>query len=317
MPGLLTRALAGFPVIAALGTAIAPSAQAAPACQQIDPATGQCLVWVQVPGSQPTHGGTDEPAGAGSGAACVWDPAKQGLSGPPAGPVACSSEYGYWSNQYNCYISPLKPQPPADDPAWQGHEPGEGAVYQCFQPQTGILVPVWAADTPPGSDAGPTPGEVAQLAVDQMNLTAIDVGITPEPGRDSVGIVGMPVWLWVQAPDAQTYGPATASASAGGITVIATARVQQITWDMGDGDQVVCQTPGTPYQPSYGDQASPDCGHLYTESSAGQPGGRYTVTATSDWVVTWQGAGQEGTIELDGLASSVQITVGEGQVLVQ
>ncbi|WP_238993618.1 hypothetical protein [Nocardioides caldifontis] len=231
--------------------------------------------------------------------------------------MACSSEYGYWSNQYNCYISPLRPPPPADDPAWQGHPPGEGAVYQCFQPQTGILVPVWAADTPPGSDAGPTPGEVAQLAVDQMNLTAINIGITPEPGPNSVGIVGMPVWLWAEAPDAQTYGPATASATAGGITVTATARVQQITWDMGDGTQVVCQTAGTPYQPSYGDRTSPDCGHLYTESSADQPGGRYTVTATSDWVVTWQGAGQTGTIQLDGLASSVQITVGEGQVLVQ
>ena len=43
----------------------------------------------------------------------------------------------------------------------------------------------------------------------------------------------------------------------------------------------------------------------------------YTVTATSDWVITWQGAGQSGTIPLDGLTRSVQISIGEAQVLVQ
>jgi hypothetical protein len=43
----------------------------------------------------------------------------------------------------------------------------------------------------------------------------------------------------------------------------------------------------------------------------------FTVTATSDWVISWQGAGQSGTIRLNGLARSVQIAVGEAQVLVQ
>jgi hypothetical protein len=41
---------------------------------------------------------------------------------------------------------------------------------------------------------------------------------------------------------------------------------------MGDGSQVVCRGPGTPY--SGGDPArpSPDCGHTYQQSSARQPG---------------------------------------------
>ena len=143
-----------------------------------------------------------------------------------------------------------------------------------------------------GSGTGPTPREVAQIAIDQMNLSAIDIGIAPEPGPDSVGLVGMPVWMWAANPNSHTYGPATASASAGGITVTATARVDQITWVMGDGSKVVCHTAGTPYQASYGKKASPDCGHVYTKSSAGQPGDQFTVTAISDWVVTWAGAGQ-------------------------
>ena len=40
--------------------------------------------------------------------------------------------------------------------------------------------------------------------------------------------------------------------------------------------------------------ASPDCGHTYTRSSAGQPGGAFQATATITWDVTWHGAGGAG-----------------------
>lgn len=288
-------------------------------CQVTDPLTGECFIWIEVPGEpgNPGDPGDDGPKDTGSGHACYWDPSTQGLLGPPAGPVPCTSEYGYWSNNYHCYLQPVDPQPPAGDPAWQGHEPGDGAVYQCFQPQTDMVVYIWSQNPPPGSGGGPTPREVAEIAIDQMNLRAIDIGITPEPGADSIGLVGMPVWMWAANPDSHTYGPATASASAGGITITATARVHQITWVMGDGNTVVCSTAGTPYRPSYGKKESPDCGHVYTHSSGGLADGRFTVTAISDWVVTWEGAGQTGTIRLNGLQRSVEIAVGEAQVLVQ
>jgi hypothetical protein len=126
----------------------------------------------------------------------------------------------------------------------------------------------------------------------------------------------MPVWMWAKNPNAHTVGPITESASAGGITVMATATVLDITWDMGDGTEVVCETAGTPYKPSYGRKDSPDCGHTYKKSSAGQTDDAYTVTATSSWVITWSGAGQTGTIRLDGLNRSTQIRIGEAQVLV-
>ena len=86
---------------------------------------------------------------------------------------------------------------------------------------------------------------------------------------------------------------------------------------MGDGNKVTCTKAGTPYKASYGVQESPDCGYVYTKSSSDEPSGTYTVTATSDWVITWEGAGQTGTIRLNGLTRSVQIAVGEAQVLVQ
>lgn len=318
MRTILTLCVAVAAAVGELLVAV-PPASADTECQQTDPATGTCLIWIETnPGSSdPGNGDNATPSDSGQGQACYWDPSKQGVVGPPAGPVACTSDAGYWSNAHNCYIQAADPQPPGGDPTWRGHEPGDGAVYQCYQPQTGILIYLWSQDPPPNSGAGPTPREVAQLAIDEMELRAINVGITPDPGAGSVGIVGMPVWLWASKPDTHTVGPITASASAGGITVTATARLHRITWDMGDGTTVTCNGTGTPYKASYGNKKSPDCGHVYKDSSSTKSGGMFKVTATSDWVITWQGAGQTGTIRLTGLSRSVDISVGEAQVLVQ
>ncbi|KRF32290.1 hypothetical protein [Nocardioides sp. Soil805] len=318
MRGLLTRVSVVLILFVGLSTLGHESAYADTECQVTDPLTGQCTVWVEVPADpgSPGEPGVDGPQDTGSGAACYWDGTSQGITKPPPGPVPCSSPAGYWSNSYRCYISPVEPQPPAGDPSWQGHEPADGAVYNCYQPQTGLLITIWSQDTPPNSGTGPTPREVAQIAIEQMRLSAISIGIAPEPGPDSIGLVGMPVWMWAKDPNAHTIGPLSESASAGGITVTATAKVLQITWDMGDGTEVVCDTAGSPYKPSYGRKDSPDCGHTYTRSSAREVDDAYTVTATSSWVITWSGAGQTGTIRLDGLNNSAQVRIGEAQVLV-
>jgi hypothetical protein len=311
---VLTAMAAGVLVSTNQGSAVGDTK-----CQQTNPATGQCLIWVEAPSSpvDPGDSGGDGPADTGSGAACHWDGTDQGISKPPPGPVPCSSEYGYWSNGYHCYIEALDPQPPAGDPSWQGHEPGVGAVYQCYQPQVELLIYVWSQDPPPNSGSGPTPREVAQLAAEQMDIHAINIGIVPEPGEGNVGIVGMPVWMWAANPNSHTVGPASASATAGGITVAATARLHRLTWDMGDGTTVTCNGAGTPYEASYGDKESPDCGHVYERSSSTESDGKFEVTATSDWIITWSGAGQTGVIRLNGLSRSVEISVGEAQVLVQ
>jgi hypothetical protein len=319
MRRLVIRIVAILVTVSGIVAAGQIPAHADTVCQQTNPTTGECLIWVEVPGSpsDPGNGGGDGPSDTGTGSACYWDGTDQGVTKPPPGPVPCSSDAGYWSNAYNCYIAAADPQPPAGDPSWQGHEPGDGAVYNCYQPQTDLLILVWAADPPPNSGAGPTPREVAQFAIEEMALRAIDIGITPEPGEDSIGIVGMPVWMWAANPNEHTVGPITESASAGGITVTATAKLQRITWDMGDGSTVKCASGGTAYKASYGDTRSPDCGYVYEKSSSKKPGGKYTVTATSDWVITWEGAGQTGTIRLNGLTRTARIAVGEAQVLVQ
>ena len=265
----------------------------------------------------PSDTGNDGPQDTGSGASCYLGDSSQGVTNESPGPVPCSSDDGYWSNKYQCYVQHVDPQPPPGHPFWEGVYIDSGAVYRCFQPQNGLLVLIWLADPPPNSGTGPTPREVAERAVDQMDLQAITIGITPEPGDDSIGLVGLPVWMWAVDPDTHTVGPTTASASAGGITVTATARIHDITWEMGDGTTVTCTGPGTPYTASYGSKASPDCGHTYEKSSSTASGRKFLVTATSDWIITWAGAGQRGTIRLDGLSRSVEVAVGEAQVLVQ
>ncbi|MFF2812532.1 ATP/GTP-binding protein [Streptomyces sp. NPDC058000] len=147
--------------------------------------------------------------------------------------------------------------------------------------------------------------------MDRMRLSGPDIGITPKPGGR--GVVGMPVYMWTRK-SAETYGPNTASASAGAVTVTATARVTQIVWNMGDGNSVTCTTAGTPYEASFGKAPSPDCGYRYSQPSTSQPAGTYHVTATSTWTVDWNGGGQSGQLT-ETRDSAVDINVGEVQVL--
>lgn len=166
----LVAMMAGGPVMVSQTMAVADTK-----CQQTNPITGVCLIWAETPGTPGTPGEPDDgPADTGSGQSCYWDPSKQGSSSSPAGPVDCSTEYGYWSNPYNCYMQYVDPQPPPGDPFWEGVYIETGAVYQCYQPQTDLLINIWLTEPPPNSGLGPTPREVAQIAIEQMNLRAIN-----------------------------------------------------------------------------------------------------------------------------------------------
>lgn len=231
--------------------------------------------------------------------------------------VPCTDvDGGVWNG--DCYATVLDPPPSKPDPVWKGHD--DGVIMTCVlrieacDQSAGIHLPpedcvlLWWAPVPEGSvDIE----EIARAAFARANPAKIPIGIVPEnkPGR--VGVVGMPVWMWVQEPGTRTTGPLTATAPAGSATVTSTGRVASIDWDMGDGTTVTCQGSGTPYQDSFGKKDSPDCGHRYEKQ-----GNPYTVTATSHWVVEWHGAGQSGTFTLD-RTNETQIVVGEAHVITQ
>lgn len=201
---------------------------------------------------------------------------------------------GWWSASWECYVSPMNPQPPPGDEAWEGNEPSDGTVYLFHCPEaadTWDVRPRFLAE-PPDT---PSVADLARQAMESLPLAPASIGIAPNP--DGVGLVGVPVWLWTE-DTAATWGPVSVSVPGPGITVTAQGNAEQIAWDMGDGTTVICEAPGTPYDPSYGGQRSPDCGHVYRRPSLDQPGGRYQITATTTWHVRWwvepQGSGAEG-----------------------
>lgn len=210
--------------------------------------------------------------------------------------VPCTSPAGVWNGERGCYVKRVSPQPPFDYPGWGGRT--EGSIYMCYSPSGGGMddYEFWAPSA--GGAGAPVlvdPVTLAEEAIERMNLVGARVGATPLiPGAP--GVVGIQTWLWVDNAGERAWGPATRSASAGSVTVTATAKATKVVWDMGDGTTVTCANKGTEWTRARGDGDSPTCGHTYQVDSGGQPGDAYTITATTHWRVEWTGAGQSGVI---------------------
>ena len=188
---------------------------------------------------------------------------------------------------------------------------------------TCFLTTLSACTTPgapvaPGAPAPPppSPAQVAQVAIAQLGLRAGAPQLSANPNT----AVGLPVWMWVPR-SAQTTGPASVTATLGATSVTATAVLSSVTWSMGPAGAVVtCNGPGTPAPGRllYQGDNSPDCGYSYAlrslpERTGGT--GRWPVTATSTFSVTWTGAGQNGSQTLN-LSASTSVEVGELQAVV-
>lgn len=148
------------------------------------------------------------------------------------------------------------------------------------------------------------PEALARDLLAQMELKPIDMGMVPREGANRMALVGLPVWMWVDSPARDTWGPY--SISAGGISM--TARATKVVWDMGTGDKITCGK-GTEWTKADGKKKSPTCGYVYDEQ------GRFEVTATSSWRADWSGYGQSGSFRFT-LQSDRSLPVGEVQVVV-
>lgn len=186
-------------------------------------------------------------------------------------------------------------------------QPGAWYVYQCqndgwrdalYRP------PVWIPDGQAGPAAtAPDPEALAEQARNQLRLQGPTIALSPT-GRQ---LIRLPTWMWL---DPAGWHPVSATAAAGGVSVTAVATPAEVVWAMGDGAQVRCTGPGTPYRPDIDPKASsPDCGHTYQTVSDDQPGAVFPVTATITWNVTWTGAGQTGTFNGLTTVSTTQVTV--------
>ncbi|MGP5306902.1 hypothetical protein [Brachybacterium alimentarium] len=193
---------------------------------------------------------------------------------------------------------------------------GDPPPTEPADPAAPAPAPAPAEEQPADEPAEPQvdPAELAQTAVSQMGLEAPEIASTPN-NPETLGAVGLPVWLWVANPGETTTGPNTTSASAGAVTVTATAKFSGMSIDMGDGTTIECDGPGTEY-PGTGIDPSPDCGHVYEQMSDDQPDGLYTVNVTAHWGVEWESnTGETGTIPIE-LTTSKQLRIGQYQTVV-
>ncbi|MFK4120057.1 ATP-binding protein [Streptomyces longwoodensis] len=266
------------------------------------------------PGGAGGGGGTNGGTGGGGGSKGDGTTCETGAKERSPGWPCSIPGVGQWSESYGCYIRKLEPQPPKSDPVWQGHTTGAIYAFACMSQAHARPTPAdgfarWSETDPLGQN-GPSAAELAQRALSMMRLDGAKIGSAPPAGAK--GLVGMPVWLWTaQTPN--TWGPISTTASAGGLSVTATAHVKSISWAMGDGTSVTCAKPGTPYEKSYGKRESPDCGHTYTKVP---DGGSYNITATSIWVIDWTATnGETGTLPNETRTAGTAINIGELQVV--
>ncbi|MFF3517387.1 hypothetical protein [Streptomyces sp. NPDC002573] len=153
---------------------------------------------------------------------------------------------------------------------------------------------------------------VVQRAVKQLKLPKPVIRTSPR--EDFVQVVHVPTWMWLER---STWGPVSASASVEGVTVTATARPRKAVWSMGEGGQVVCLGPGTPYSDAYDAKvSSPDCGYTYRRASVSSPGGAFTVSVQVTWDVEWHGGGQAGVVPGLVMTAQRQLVVDEVQAVV-
>jgi hypothetical protein len=214
--------------------------------------------------------------------------------------------------QNNAPVRSAAPPPPPPIGAVPG---GGGWVVQTLPDPDDFLAALPGGGAP-APEPATTPQVLARQAIKRLSLP-------PPVLRTSIvgsGYVGVPVWLWID-DGAASVGPVSATATAGAATVTATGRLSAVEWSMGPpGAEVRCVGPGTPWTGQKG--PSPDCGYTYElrslpERTAGT--GRWTVTATSVWTVTWSGTSNgapvtgEETVRVPTLTS---FPIGEIQVLV-
>ena len=172
----------------------------------------------------------------------------------------------------------------------------------------------WQFNPADPANPGPDLAALARQAYDEVPL-GYPVPVT-SPGIDVDQITGLPTWLWL---DPGSFAELSARAAIPGFWVEVTARPQRVTWDMGDGETVVCDGPGTPYDPAVPDDAqSTDCSHVYIDTSVAEPEGRYAASVTVDWSVDWAAStGATGVLPDASRTTTFALTVTERQAVVE
>jgi hypothetical protein len=230
--------------------------------------------------------------------------AQAGQSDPPPGKPNPNQPYG-------CTYT-AAPQSADQQLGVGGAAPGQWVFPVCAGP--GVIdpmPPIWVTNAQPQA-APANPTALAQQALSTLPLPAPAIEMAPPADQDQ--LVNVSTWLWI---DPSAWRSLSATAAAGPVSATATATPAEVVWQMGDGHTVTCLGPGTPYDPSE-PNATTNCQYTWTQSSAGQPGGTYQVTATVYWQATWAASGAPGGGSLGlvpGPTAQVAVRVAESQAV--
>jgi hypothetical protein len=244
--------------------------------------------------------GSGRVTGPGSGEVVVEAP------GTPGGPGGGGGGGGEDTGCVSTFINKTVPGHPVQS--------GEGGYYfvaGCYAEFKALEGIRWYPEGQ--APAAPDPAVLAQQARAELTLPPPRIHTSPDNPR---GVVNFPTWLWVEPSSWAPLDVTTPELR--GVAASMTATPRSVAWAAGDGATVTCDGPGTPFRPGVtrAESASPDCGHTYTRSSAGQPGGRYRLAATMTWSLTWQlEGGPVNTLEDLTSQGTVDLQVAEYQAL--
>jgi hypothetical protein len=204
--------------------------------------------WVGIiaPGSQGSPGSSgfisaDDPSGPRP-YKYVWIPA--GLVGsPPQAPV-CAVAFGVPGWPYALIVQDLN-----------------GAIVS--QEQRCVpFDPARAPPAPPALPPIPTIGEIWRAALRQ--ITPPGIGVNPRPQ----GLTGLETWLWYDGPTELQV-----STSIGPWVITGTARISDVTFDMGDGHPVTAHRSGS--------EAEPAARYVYETK------GTYRIQVSARWTASF------------------------------
>ncbi|MCZ7530128.1 MAG: hypothetical protein M5U31_07145 [Acidimicrobiia bacterium] len=111
----------------------------------------------------------------------------------------------------------------------------------------------------------PTPDPPSPASIwDAVPVPTPSVSVNPA----GEGVTGLETWLWLEGTTSLDVGPL----SLDGWSVTATATVERIVWDMGDGGSTSAARAGGPFDPA--------ASYTYETKSGAAP---YTLSVTTRW----------------------------------
>lgn len=308
------------------GVAVADDGSGTSCHGKYDRKSGICTVVIPPPAP-------GDPAGPGPGA-----PAAPAPTGPvvtvsaPAGPpvclesagkvTPCTTSYGDWNSDHQCYLKAAAPQPLKTAAVWGGHT--DGAISDCtalgvapYAPET---VQVWlaaaTAAAPPVDFQALARQALAQLTFTQQAVSRYPAG-TLRDGTPYTA-VKVPTWFWA---DAAAWKPMSKRVYQGDAWSEVTATPSTLTMSPGDGGAAVtCAGPGTVWsEETYGPYVSSPsgCNYRYPHTSAAGPGQVVTAEFATLWTTAWtSSSGAGGALESVTTRMTSTFAVAEVQTVV-